>query len=215
FENDISAFTYEKTLMMEQRSQMLKQMQLSKNEREREIQSITDESRGSVRRKSYSSPQSIGQDIQALLPNDNPEEEAQLIHDRNTASHSAAIVKCDIAAATPEKVQMTWTKEKFIAEKHKNRETNVTNFKDIFNMKPEWGNLNQSNVRRMHTAVKLNGVILNKSQHAQLVLLNMPGPPKNKKGDENYMEFLEVLTEGLNRVLLVRGGGREVITIYS
>lgn len=29
------------------------------------------------------------------------------------------------------------------------------------------------------------------------------------------MEFLEVLTEGLERVLLVRGGGREVITIYS
>ncbi|XP_012669511.1 solute carrier family 12 member 7-like, partial [Otolemur garnettii] len=36
-ENDISAFTYEKTLMMEQRSQMLKQMQLSKNEQEREV----------------------------------------------------------------------------------------------------------------------------------------------------------------------------------
>ncbi|KAF3837327.1 hypothetical protein F7725_004791 [Dissostichus mawsoni] len=29
------------------------------------------------------------------------------------------------------------------------------------------------------------------------------------------MEFLEVLTEGLERVLLVRGGGGEVITIYS
>jgi len=29
------------------------------------------------------------------------------------------------------------------------------------------------------------------------------------------MEFLEVLTERLDRVLLVRGGGREVITIYS
>ncbi|NXQ65348.1 S12A7 protein, partial [Quiscalus mexicanus] len=41
FENDISAFTYEKTLMMEQRSQMLKQMQLSKNEREREVGSST------------------------------------------------------------------------------------------------------------------------------------------------------------------------------
>ena len=36
-ENDISAFTYEKTLVMEQRSQMLKQMQLSKTEREREV----------------------------------------------------------------------------------------------------------------------------------------------------------------------------------
>lgn len=29
------------------------------------------------------------------------------------------------------------------------------------------------------------------------------------------MEFLEVLTEQLDRVMLVRGGGREVITIYS
>lgn len=37
----------------------------------------------------------------------------------------------------------------------------------------------------MHTAVKLNGVVLNKSQDAQLVLLNMPGPPKNRQGDEN------------------------------
>ncbi|XP_071660776.1 solute carrier family 12 member 7 isoform X3 [Patagioenas fasciata] len=171
FENDISAFTYEKTLMMEQRSQMLKQMQLSKNERERE---------------------------------------AQLIHDRNTASHSTPAVKSSVAAAMPEKVQMTWTKEKFVAEKHKNKDLNVTGFKDIFNMKP-----NRTNVRRMHTAVKLNGVVLDKSQHAQLVLLNMPGPPKNRKGDENYMEFLEVLTEGLDRVLLVRGSGREVITIYS
>ncbi|MEQ2300695.1 hypothetical protein AMECASPLE_028410 [Ameca splendens] len=74
---------------------------------------------------------------------------------------------------------------------------------------------NQSNVRRMHTAVKLNEVVVKKSKDSQLVLLNMPGPPKNKKGDENYMEFLEVLMEGLDRVLLVRGGGREVITIYS
>ncbi|KAM3929752.1 solute carrier family 12 member 7 isoform 4-T4 [Leptodactylus fuscus] len=169
FENDISAFTYEKTLMMEQRSQMLKQMQLSKNERERE---------------------------------------AQLIHDRNTASHSAVTAKS--SNATPERVQMTWTKEKLIAEKHKVKDLNATGYRDLFNMKP-----NQSNVRRMHTAVKLNEVVLNRSQHAQLVLLNMPGPPKNKQGDENYMEFLEVLTEGLNRVLLVRGGGREVITIYS
>ncbi|XP_058420387.1 solute carrier family 12 member 7 isoform X2 [Diceros bicornis minor] len=169
-ENDISAFTYEKTLMMEQRSQMLKQMQLSKTERERE---------------------------------------AQLIHDRNTASHSAVASRTR-APSTPDRVQMTWTKEKLIAEKSKNRESGVSGFKDLFTLKP-----NQGNVRRMHTAVKLNGVLLTKSQDAQLVLLNMPGPPKSRQGDENYMEFLEVLTEGLNRVLLVRGSGREVITIYS
>ena len=29
------------------------------------------------------------------------------------------------------------------------------------------------------------------------------------------MEFLDVLTEGLDRVLMVRGGGREVVTVYS
>ncbi|XP_032966229.1 solute carrier family 12 member 7 isoform X5 [Rhinolophus ferrumequinum] len=169
-ESDISAFTYEKTLLMEQRSQMVKQMQLSKTERERE---------------------------------------AQLIHDRNTASHSVVAARTQ-APPTPDKVQMTWTKEKLIAEKYKNKDVGISGFKDLFSLKP-----NQSNVRRMHTAVKLNGVVLNKSQDAQLVLLNMPGPPRNRQGDENYMEFLEVLTEGLHRVLLVRGSGREVVTIYS
>ncbi|KAM9720228.1 solute carrier family 12 member 7-like isoform 1-T1 [Menidia menidia] len=171
-DSDISAFTYEKTLVMEQRSQMLKQMQLSRTERERE---------------------------------------AQLIHDRNTASHSASNDKEE--GATPDRVHMTWTKDKLLNERNKHREGIPV--KDMFNMKPEWENLNQSNVRRMHTAVKLNEVVVKKSHNSQLVLLNMPGPPNSKKGDENYMEFLEVLMEGLDRVLLVRGGGREVITIYS
>jgi hypothetical protein len=73
------------------------------------------------------------------------------------------------------------------------------------------------NVRRMHTAVKLNEAIVAKSHDAKLVILNLPGPPKivGKDKDCSYMEFLEVLTEGLERVLMVRGGGREVITIYS
>lgn len=36
-DSDISAYTYEKTLVMEQRSQILKQMHLTKNEMEREV----------------------------------------------------------------------------------------------------------------------------------------------------------------------------------
>ncbi len=74
-----------------------------------------------------------------------------------------------------------------------------------------------TNVRRMHTAVKLNEVIVNKSHAAKLVVLNLPGLPRVPSADyeHHYMEFLEVLTEGLDRVLMVRGGGREVITIYS
>uniref|UniRef100_A0A6Q2YAJ4 Solute carrier family 12 member 4 n=1 Tax=Esox lucius TaxID=8010 RepID=A0A6Q2YAJ4_ESOLU len=149
-DSDISAYTYERTLMMEQRSQMLRQMRLSSAEREREV-----------------------------------------------VEHEA------------EKIQMTWTKEKYEADR-RNRNNAPENFRELISLKPD-----QSNVRRMHTAVKLNEVIVNKSHDARLVLLNMPGPPRNTDGDENYMEFLEVLTEGLERVLLVRGGGREVITIYS
>lgn len=41
-DSDISAYTYEKTLVMEQRSQMLKQINLSKNEREREVRKFVD-----------------------------------------------------------------------------------------------------------------------------------------------------------------------------
>ncbi|XP_049453622.1 solute carrier family 12 member 7-like isoform X2 [Epinephelus fuscoguttatus] len=197
-DSDISAFTYEKTLVMEQRSEMLKQMQLSRTEREREIQSITDVSRGSIKRKKCSGVLSLN--TQCI-----PEDEAQLIHDRNTASHS---MNDKAAGAAPDRVHMTWTKDKLVNERNRHRES--IGVKDIFNMKP-----NQSNVRRMHTAVRLNEVVLKNSRESQLVLLNMPGPPKNKKGDENYMEFLEVLMDGLDRVLLVRGGGREVITIYS
>uniref|UniRef100_A0A4W5K9L3 Solute carrier family 12 member 5b n=1 Tax=Hucho hucho TaxID=62062 RepID=A0A4W5K9L3_9TELE len=206
-DSDISAYTYEKTLVMEQRSQILKQMHLTKNEMEREIQSITDSSRGSIRRKNPSNLQSqqSSEEPAGVSVEEKPEEEVQLIHNKNPASPTTPAG----SAATPgSEVQMTWTDkaETQAAAGHPEQ----GGVKDIFNMKP-----NQSNVRRMHTALRLNEVIMKKSKEAKLVLLNMPGPPKNRMGEENYMEFLEVLTEGLNRVLLVRGGGREVITIYS
>ncbi|XP_053348242.1 solute carrier family 12 member 4 [Clarias gariepinus] len=172
-DSDISAYTYERTLMMEQRSQMLRQMRLSTAERNREAQLVKD--RHSLIRM-------------GSLYSDEEEEVLDLV---------------------PEKIQMTWTKEKLDTER-RNRNNAPENFRELISLKPD-----QSNVRRMHTAVKLNEVIVNKSHDARLVLLNMPGPPRNADGDENYMEFLEVLTEGLERVLLVRGGGREVITIYS
>uniref|UniRef100_A0A803Y5I2 SLC12A transporter C-terminal domain-containing protein n=1 Tax=Meleagris gallopavo TaxID=9103 RepID=A0A803Y5I2_MELGA len=169
--SDISAYTYERTLMMEQRSQMLRQMRLTKTERERE---------------------------------------AQLVKDRHSIARLESLYSDeeDEGDTVPENIQMTWTKEKCDAEK-RNRGSAVGRSPNVLFCR------NQSNVRRMHTAVKLNEVIVNRSHDARLVLLNMPGPPKNTDGDENYMEFLEVLTEGLERVLLVRGGGREVITIYS
>lgn len=42
----------------------------------------------------------------------------------------------------------------------------------------------------MHTAVRLNEVIIKKSKEAKLVLLNMPGPPRNRVGNENCILYL-------------------------
>uniref|UniRef100_A0A1A8H7M7 Solute carrier family 12 (Potassium/chloride transporters), member 6 n=1 Tax=Nothobranchius korthausae TaxID=1143690 RepID=A0A1A8H7M7_9TELE len=185
--SDISAYTYERTLMMEQRSQMLRQMRLSKSDREKEAQLVKD--RNSMLRLT-----SIGSDDEDDMDGGERERAAS----GSSSEHQR-------------RVQMTWTKEK--TAHHRSTQSGCSTpegFRDMLSIRPD-----QSNVRRMHTAVKLNEVIVAKSHEARLVLLNMPGPPKNTEGDENYMEFLEVLTEGLERVLLVRGGGSEVITIYS
>ncbi|KAJ7312012.1 hypothetical protein JRQ81_006341 [Phrynocephalus forsythii] len=144
--SDISAYTYERTLMMEQRSQMLRQMRLTKTEREREAQLVKD--RHSIIR------------LESLYSDEEDESEA-----------------------VPEKIQMTWTKDKCDSEK-RIRNSAVENFRELISIKP-----NQSNVRRMHTAVKLNEVIVTRSHDARLVLLNMPGPPKNTDGDENCILF--------------------------
>uniref|UniRef100_A0A803SNG9 Solute carrier family 12 member 5 n=1 Tax=Anolis carolinensis TaxID=28377 RepID=A0A803SNG9_ANOCA len=151
-ESDISAYTYEKTLVMEQRSQILKQMHLTKTEREREVRTLT----------------------------------------QTRTTSPGPFYTLFQAEAAPEKVHLTWTQEKVNLAPVRHPTHPVTLHR------------NQSNVRRMHTAIRLNEAIVKKSQDAKLVLLNMPGPPRNRKGDENYMEFLEVLTEHLDRVLLVR-----------
>lgn len=76
--SDISAYTYERTLMMEQRSQMLRQMRLTKTERERE---------------------------------------AQLVKDRHSALRLESLYSDeeDESAAGADKIQMTWTRDKYMA----------------------------------------------------------------------------------------------------
>jgi len=51
------------------------------------------------------------------------------------------------------------------------------------------------NVRRMHTAVGLNEVIVERSHEAQLVIINLPGVPKSAAGDENCILFWYIHTQ--------------------
>jgi len=47
------------------------------------------------------------------------------------------------------------------------------------------------NVKRMHTAVRLNEVVREKSHEARLIIINLPGPPKNESGENNCILFSE------------------------
>ncbi|VDN08297.1 unnamed protein product [Thelazia callipaeda] len=75
--------------------------------------------------------------------------------------------------------------------------------------------LEQRVIREAHSAVRLNKKIFEKSSTSALVVLNLPEPPKKESALSNYMEYLNVLTNNLRRVLLIRGSGSEVITMYS
>ncbi|KAL5287968.1 hypothetical protein ACFFRR_008671 [Megaselia abdita] len=202
--SDISAYTYERTLMMEQRNLLLKELRLNKKDSFKVVQTLVDFSEGA------------GVDKLPLV-------QAIVDHHHDLTKGGTKVT----FAAEPaiRKLEEVENEEDADAEdedenenneegKEKGEDDNKSQEKDdnSKSYKPD-----EFNVRRMHTAVKLNEVIVNKSQDAQLVILNLPGPPKDTKfeRENNYMEFLEVLTEGLERVLMVRGGGREVITIYS
>ncbi|XP_070576078.1 solute carrier family 12 member 4-like isoform X2 [Ptychodera flava] len=263
-DSDISAYTYERTLMMEQRHQMLREMKLTRKQTKREVQHLLDVHHGPQQDKTNALGDA--KDIEELVEADEEElrkggfleglEEVadveETTDDAETATEQkeaaddrkedvddqngrfedaeevdgkgAPLATIDVESETfgtpskvPESPSNTPDSPPSSPGTHVPRRPSKKTpkqikeyYKNLLHIKP--GALN---VRRMHTAVKLNEIIVEKSHEAKMVILNLPGPPKNKAGDANYIEFLEVLTEGIDRILMVRGGGREVITIYS
>jgi len=69
----------------------------------------------------------------------------------------------------------------------------------------------------MHEASGLNKHLTKYSKDAQLVLMNMPPIPfeNNAQKESNYMRFIEAMCKDLNRVIMVRSTGNEVITMYN
>ncbi|XP_049289960.1 solute carrier family 12 member 4 isoform X1 [Anopheles funestus] len=228
-DSDISAYTYERTLMMEQRNQMLRKLRLNKREKENVVDNMVE----------FSQATANGEDrtplVQAIVDhhhhNDNNTKTASKVRFADPSENKES---GNDEADREEKNETESEKDKDTTENDKDAAgaDKLANNVSISPIKDKKGGgdatkvaddvksafkPDEGNVRRMHTAVKLNEVIVNKSHDAQLIILNLPGPPKETymERESNYMEFLEVLTEGLERVLMVRGGGREVITIYS
>ncbi|XP_060516403.1 solute carrier family 12 member 4 isoform X2 [Cylas formicarius] len=215
-DSDISAYTYERTLMMEQRNQMLRELRLNKKESLGVVETMADLDHLATEDKLPLVQSLVDQhhpNIDAKIPSKVRFQEPSAGDDNKNAeptNEPNAAEECE--NSTKEKEDLS---EKESAKEYTN--VNNVNKKIDESKKAPSKPPDEDNVRRMHTAVRLNEVIVNRSHDAQLVVLNLPGPPKDTKPEResNYMEFLEVLTEGLERVLMVRGGGQEVITIYS
>nr|XP_018900328.1 PREDICTED: solute carrier family 12 member 4 isoform X2 [Bemisia tabaci] len=214
-DSDISAYTYERTLMMEQRSQMLKELRLNKREALGMVQNIVDFNE-------VPSEENMPL-VQSILDHHHHDvKTASKVRFQEPASNEDEDEDSPYANTTEEAEKgasdvNTTSKTAIKTPPMSPPKTASSNLSSNANGKPSSITPDEGNVRRMHTAIKLNEVIVNKSHDAQLVIINLPGPPRTTKPEResNYMEFLEVLTEGLERVLMVRGGGREVITIYS
>ncbi|XP_053620979.1 solute carrier family 12 member 4 isoform X3 [Plodia interpunctella] len=217
-DSDISAYTYERTLMMEQRNQMLRELRLNKKETLGMVQAIVDHHHADVKTASKVRFAEPGAETAEDAPSpplsdaedkdkdrdDKDDFRSSLLHIIDSMWDSDERSQCEGDVSPPPE-----------PDKHKENNPNG----DTLKPKPNMADItpDEGTVRRMHTAVKLNEVIVTRSHDSQLVILNLPGPPRDTKfeRESNYMEFLEVLTEGLEKVLMVRGGGREVITIYS
>lgn len=75
--------------------------------------------------------------------------------------------------------------------------------------------LDRQKVQKMHTAVRLNEIITKHSADSELVILNLPKPPVNKRGLSDYVHYLEVLSNNVKRVLFIRGTGKEKLATTS
>lgn len=113
--------------MMEQRSQMLRQMRLSKTERDREV------SRAGGKRLQDPSLQVL---LHLNVPGI-PSSQAQLVKDRNSMLRLTSIGSDDEEETETyqEKVHMTWTKDKYLASRGHKPKT-MEGFQDLLNMRP-------------------------------------------------------------------------------
>ncbi|XP_070568851.1 solute carrier family 12 member 4-like isoform X1 [Ptychodera flava] len=199
-DSDISAYTYERTIQMHERSEVLRQMKLTKSQISNE--SDHDNSMQHSRKPSMKKLRRMLSWEREPTKVFEPQVIFESCHPNDTKSSGQQVTF--VTGADEDESIETLNQYTFSSLDGPIRSRASKNVQ-----------VDPNSIRKMHTAVKLNQVITEKSSEAQLVIMNLPGPPKAKSGLHNYIQYLEMLTEGLEKVLLVRGTGKEVITIYS
>uniref|UniRef100_A0A1I7YN09 Solute carrier family 12 member 6 n=1 Tax=Steinernema glaseri TaxID=37863 RepID=A0A1I7YN09_9BILA len=184
---EISQNAFERTLLMEERTQFMKELQAEK-----------EKAKAAMEGKIENELQLDVDFVEKEVEGSDTGESVNTEDDREDPSEKA-IVDIEDGQEKPKRVTM--------AVDHENEKDQEKDRK----MRA----LDRKKVRKMHTAVRLNEVILEHSKDSQLVLLNLPRPPRSLESLDDYIHYLEVLSDKVKRVLFVRGAGQEVITTIS
>lgn len=161
--NEISDYAYERTLMMEQRTEIIKRFNFNRKQSlllEQEIDGrlirfrIRKPSTCDFEDSAISFPHHQNAEhfpMVDIQPHNNSDQQQQLPSPNNPPTSDSPL----------------------------------TGNKPLNNVKPD-----EANVRRMHTALTLNEAILKRSKSAKLVIINLPGAPKSSTPEaENNCKY--------------------------
>lgn len=78
---------------------------------------------------------------------------------------------------------------------------------------------NVDDASKFHTALSFNHLLMEYSSNSNLVVSNMPlinlGDMDAGDDNDDFMEYVDVMSAGISNMLLIRGTGSEVITTYA